>query len=294
MNPNPSTLFGIVVRAARGALQWRLLLLWAAWMLIPTAIMVLPMWQMLGAQLDYSVHAPALAHELDLIAIADLWAAYDQNQMAFGLAAKLALLATLLISPLLTGMAATAARARHGPRAPGFGALMAGALDQYPRMLRMLAWAGVALAIAAVIGQVLLDMAAEHDAGAVLQSSANLAYGLALLALGLMLMLVHATLDLGRAVLTQDRRCNSAVLAWWDGCKLLARRPWRTLGVYLAVSAPALALLALLTLGRIKVSGASMGGFIAALLLTELIVLVIAWMRCARLFAMLELASAHR
>ena len=58
----PSTLLGA---AARNALQWRLLLLWAVLLLLPTLAATLPIWQMLGASLDQSIHA---AHGVKLVA----------------------------------------------------------------------------------------------------------------------------------------------------------------------------------------------------------------------------------
>ena len=117
---------------------------------------------------------------------------------------------------------------------------------------------------------------------------------LAILVLLLLLALAHATLDAGRAALALDRRRRSALGAWWDGCKLLLRRPLATLGAYLAITLAALALAALLSLARIHLPPVGAAGFIGAFLLTQLIVMVLAWMRTARLFAMVELARSAR
>ena len=289
--PTPAFSLRAVPRAARAALQWRLLLLWVLWMLIPTAIIGLTVFQTLSAQLDYSVHAAALAKELDMTVLADLMAAHGKNAAAFNSAGVLALIVTLLISPLLTGMASTAARAEG---TLGFRALTAGGLTEYPRMLRMLVWSAIPLGLAAALGGMALDAASKHEAAAIVESSASGANYAALALSVLLLALAHATLDAGRAALTIERRRTSAVKAWWSGCKLLLQRPLATLGVYLLITAVGLALVAALALGRLNVSGASLAGFLGALLLVQLTVAVLGWMRSARLFALVELARAQR
>jgi hypothetical protein len=291
MNPTAPFSFAAVPRAARSALQWRLLLLWVLWMLIPTAILGLTLFQTLSAQMDYSVHSAEIAKQLDMTVFADLMAAHGKNAAAFNGAGIVALIVTLLISPLLSGMAATAARA---PETPGFRALTAGGLTEYPRMLRMLLWSVIPLGVAFALGGMAMDASAEYGANAILESSANLADHAALALTLLLVALAHATLDAGRAELAIERRRTSAVKAWWSGCKLLFKRPLATFGVYAAITGVGLALAAMLAVGRLNVSGASMGGFIAALLLVQVTVAVLGWMRSARLFAMVELARSQR
>ena len=109
-----------------------------------------------------------------------------------------------------------------------------------------------------------------------------------------LLALVHATLDAGRAALAIERRRSSAVKAWWSGCLMLARRPLTGFGVYFLISASGLALAGALAIRRINVTGCSTPGFIAALLLVQLTVMAIGWMRSARLFAMVQLARSER
>ncbi len=283
--------FAAIPRAARAALQWRLLLLWVLWMLIPTAIVGLTVFQTLSAQLDYSVHSAAIARQLDMTVFADLMAAHGKNVAAFNGAGILALILTLLISPLLSGMAASAARA---PETLGFRALTAGALTEYPRMLRMLLWSAVPLGLAIALGGVAMDAAAEYDKTAILESDADLVSHAALALTVLLLALAHATLDAGRAALTIERRRTSAVKAWWSGCKLLLRRPLATFGVYGAISLVGFCLAAALAVARLNVSGAGIAGFIGALLLVQMAVAVLGWMRSARLFALVDLARSER
>ncbi|MES2151061.1 MAG: hypothetical protein V4508_14875 [Pseudomonadota bacterium] len=289
---NQTSSFGMTTlpRAARSALQWRLLLLWALCLLLPTIALALPMWQLLGANLGNSVHAASLAQELDLTAISDLMGITQRNAGSpFGNGALMALALTLLLSPLLSGMVVTAARASE---TLGFHALAAGGMREYPRMFRMLLWAIVPLAVACAVGGAAMSAATKYGQKVILEADADRVQMGATLVMGLLLVLVHATLDAGRATLATDRRRNSAIKAWWAGCKMLVRRPLATVGVYLVISVAGLVLAVLFAYARINVPHVSAIGFIGALLLTQLVVVVIAWMRSARLFAMIELAQA--
>lgn len=278
-------------RAAGRAFQWRLMLLWVLWMLIPTAILVYPLWQMLSASLDYSVHAASIAQQMDMTVFADLMAVHGRNAIAVDTGAIVALIATLLISPLLTGMAATAARAAE---TLGFRALTAGGLTEYPRMLRMLVWAVVPLGLAFAAGNAAMEAASDHGGTAITAADERVWKWAAAVLLALLASVANATLDAGRAALAIERRRSSAVKAWWHGVKMLLKRPFSTLGAYFLISGIGLALIAVLAAGRLNVPTVSLGGFLGALLVTQLIVVAVAWMRCARLFAMVELARLPR
>lgn len=283
--------FSSLPRAARSALQWRLLLLWAACLLIPTLVLAMPMWQVLGAGLDNSVHAARLAQELDLAAIADLMGQSGKHSVSFNNAGLLALILTLLLSPLLSGMVVSAARAEQ---TLGFAGLVGGGVREYPRMLRMLLWAIVPLGVALALGSAAMDAAEKYGATAILSDDADMASNLGLLVMGLLFAIAHATVDAGRAALAIERRRNSAVKAWWAGFKMLLKRPFATLGSYLLISIAGFALAALLTLARLNLPFMGMASFIGGIVLTMLVVAAIAWMRSARLFAMIDLAKSMR
>ncbi|VXB23665.1 hypothetical protein [Massilia sp. 9I] len=277
--------------ALRPALQWRLMLLWLVALLLPTLVAALPVWTMLGAAFDRTVQAPSLAQRLDLVAIADLISLHGQHASALAGGGLVALVMTLLLSPLLTGAAISAARA---PAPLGFAALAAGGAHEYGRLLRMLLWAIVPLGLAGLVGSFAAGAADNHAATTALASSAdNAALGATLVA-GLFLLLAHATLDAGRAVLALDRRRKSAVLAWADGLRVLTRRPLAAFGVYFGITLAGLALAALLAVARLNVPALGAGSFFGGLLLTQLAVLALAWMRCARLFALMEVARGAR
>lgn len=280
-----------LIAQCKRAFQWRLMLLWVLWMLIPTAILIYPLWQMLSSSLDYSVHAASIARQMDMTVFADLMAVHGRNTIAFDAGVTVALIATLLISPLLSGMAASAART---PETLGMRALTAGGLSEYPRMLRMLVWAVVPLGLALAAGGAAMDAAAEHVEGAITAADERVWKWAAAILLALLVGFANASLDAGRAALAIERRRRSAVKAWWHGLKLLLKRPFASMGAYCLISGIGLALVALLALARLHVPPASLGGFVGALLVTQLIVVTVAWMRSARLFAMVELARMPR
>lgn len=280
-----------LLSAIRAALQWRLMLWWALLLLLPTLAASLPVWQMLGANLDHSVHAPALANKLDMLAIADLMGSVRERfGPAMSLGGIVALAMTLLLSPLLAGMSIHAARAS---RRPGFIDLLAGGAQEYARMFRMMVWSAIPLLIVGVVAAVAFKVAGKSAESAILESDADRASHLALIATAVAFVLVHATLDAGRALLANERRRRSAIVAWWGGVRLMLRRPLSLLGVYVIVTGLGLLLAALLAVARLHVPALGGAGTVGAVLLTQLVVLVLGWMRSARLFAMMALVRAR-
>lgn len=282
------------LRRARAALQWRLLLWWALLLLLPALVATLPAWQLLSSSLDYSPFAARLAERLDLLSIADiLTAARERHAAALTGGAGVGVVLALLFSPLLTGMTGFAARAARGTPPPGFTALLAGGAHEYGRMLRMLVWAALPLGLALGLGSGALNLAGKVAEKAVLQGDAERAIRLAQLAGALLLMLAHVTLEAGRALLALDDdarpRRVSAVLAWGAACRLLLRRPLALVGLYLAITLPGLGIAALLGVARLNVTPSGGVGLWAAFALTQLIVLVLGWMRAARLFGFIAL-----
>jgi hypothetical protein len=233
------------------------------------------------------VYAARLAERLDMIAYADLLhAARDQYAPALGTGGVVALVLTLLLSPLLAGMALAAARA---PQPFASGALLAAGAQFYPRMVRMLAWSVIPLGVAGLLGSVVHGLAGKAAETALLETDAERASHLATLATVVLLLLAHATIDIGRAMLAADRRRTSVIGAWWRGCGQLARRPLALLGTYLGITAAGLVVAALLAFARVHVPALGTLGTVGAVVLAQLVVLVIGWMRAARLFALTAL-----
>lgn len=276
-----------IAAAARASLQWRLLLLWTGLLLVPTLLVSAPVWHLLAANLDYSADAARLAQGLDLVALSDLrdLAARQRKLMAY--AALLGVGVTLLMAPLLSGMALAAARAdaRLDLRA-----LVEGGLRDYPRMLRMALWSAVPLGAALALGAMLGGAAHRMAERALLEAEAQGWTALAALGALLAWMLAHAGLDAGRAVLALDRRRRSALAGWWAGMVLLRRQPLRVFGAYAAITLAGMALAGLLAMLVLRVSGAGSVRLVAGFVLTQAAVAVLAWMRSARLFALVRLA----
>lgn len=277
--------------AARAALQWRLLLIWLAAVLLPSLLLALPVWSVLSDVLGHSVRAPELARALDLIAFADVAGELRRNLVALQAGALAALAATLLLSPFLTGVIATAGRAHETAR---FRELFAGGMAEYPRMFRMLLWGVVPLGVALGAGAALGEAAEKYALDATLASDAWRWSTAAHIVTAVLLLLANLTLDAGRAQLAVDRRRTSAVKAWWWGLKLLLRRPSAVVGAYLALTVGGVLLAALLALARLQVAGSNVLLLVAAFVLAQLIALAVAWMRAARLFALMTVSATNR
>lgn len=293
MSPNTTTtavpsvrLSTIIGQSLRNALQWRLLLLWAVLLVLPTLVATLPAWQMLGDSLDLSVQAAALAQALDLASVSDLMQVSKRYLPALGNGAVVAVVLTLFLSPLLSGMTIAAARA---PQRLGLGGLLGGGMLEYGRLLRMLVWASVPLAAAFALGGAVSTPLRSLGASALLESTAQNAGMAATAVVAIVVLLAHATVDAGRAVLAADRRKTSAVRAWGEGVMLVLRQPGATLGSYVAITLAGLVLAALIALVRVRVAPIEGVAFALALVLTQLGVMAVAWMRAARLFALIEL-----
>lgn len=274
-------------RASAVALQWRLLLLWTGALLVPAAMLALPFWQTLSAQLDYSVHAAQWAQQLDAIAIVDLVSKLADNSQAFTQAGITALALTLLLSPLLTGAIIATARA---DRVLGFGRLIQGGVQEYARMLRMLLWALVPLGLVLAAGGGGMALVKKYAATAILESDVDLARQLVRVLMAVLLVLAHVTVDAGRAQLAVYSKRPSVIKAWWRGCQLLKARPLSLLGHYLAISIVGLSLAAALTALRIVLPQLGAVWFTLGLVLAQLAIAAIAWMRVARLLALIDLS----
>ena len=124
---------GAAMRAPLAAMQWRLLLLWVLLLLLPTAVVSLPLWRTLSGLLDHSVHAQAWATKFSPLMFGDTMSAMSDSADWLHGAAMLGLLLTLLLSPFLNGMGIGSGRAgRAGPALPHVAELVAGELLYFP------------------------------------------------------------------------------------------------------------------------------------------------------------------
>lgn len=285
----PSAGFGTLFSAMAAALQWRLLLLWVLLMLLPATVVALPLWRALAGLLDHSVHADAWARHFDPLMFGDAAFALGGHAAWLGGAAWLGLVLTLLLSPFLDGMAVGSGRAG---RSLGFGPLLQNGWIEYGRMFRVMLWSLLPYAVVAMVAGAAMHMADKHADQAVLESQADAASHVAQWALLAVFVLMQAIVESSRAAFIADTGLRSATRALGRGIRQLVRRPLKTLLFYLVVTLVGLALAGVLGIWRIHTIAVD-GGFWLALLISQLTVAALGWMRIARLFALARLAPSR-
>lgn len=285
----PRAGFGALFSAMGAALQWRLLLLWLLLMLLPATVVALPLWRTLAALLDHSVHADAWARQFDPLMFGDALGALSGHTAWLGGAALLGLLLTLLMSPFLDGMAVGSGRA---VRTLGFGALLQNGWIEYGRMFRVMLWSLLPYAVVVGAAAAGMHLADRHAERAMLEAQADAWSHGVHWALLVVFVLAQAIVESTRAAFIADAGLRSATRAFGRGFMQLLRRPLKTLLFYLVVSVLGLAIASAFGIARIHTTAVD-GGFWLAILLGQLIVLAIAWMRVARLFALARLARSR-
>lgn len=282
MNRNSRVGIGAVFPAALAALQWRLMLLWLIGVLLPTAVVALPIWQFLGGQLDMSVHAAKFASQFDPVMFADLLGATRGSRGLIATSTLLGFAMALLLSPLLTGFTITAIRSGRRLR---FGELIHGGVSEYGKLFRLLLLAILPLGIALALGVLVTNFAGRNADTAIVAGSlargSNIAFALSVA----LLVIAHAMVEAGRAHFAADASLHSAWRATWRGMKLVLRRPLAMLGSYGLIAIVGLAVAAAFGIWRINVVPTTVGGLLAAFAITQCIALALAWMRSTRLFA---------
>ena len=287
----PTTRVGVARHAISVALQWRLLLLWIGATLVPTAMLAWPFWATLAGQLDQSMYAVQWAKQLDAVVIGDLSSKLMDNHVALIQAGFSALLLTLLLSPLLNGAIVAAARAKEPL---GWVPLLQKGLKDYGRMARMWVWALVLMGAAGAASSGLFHLVGKYAKKAILESDVTLASRAALIVTALVMLLIHLSVDAGRAQLAIYPGRTSAVKAWWRACKMVKARFWGTLGFYVGFTLAGVVLAIAVTALRVALPQLGAFWFILGVVLAELAVLTIAWMRITRLVALVDLAQARR
>jgi hypothetical protein len=270
---------------------WRIVILWIAITLIPTAVVSIPVGGWLSAQLDHSAYAGAWARAFDVTTVWQLLVNSTETAPALQGALLTSLLLTLLFSPLLTGMVVAAAKET---RALGFVPLVQGGMREYGRMLRTLLWAVVPLGIAGAIGAAALLLVDQRARAAILESQVSRENLLALTLFALLFIVAHVSVEAGRAQFALDTQRRSAVKAWLRGVRFLFARPIAAFGSYLLITAIGSALVALLAIARINAPPGTISGFLLSLALTQLIAVAAIWMRITRLMALIQIARRDR
>lgn len=279
-----------VLRAPAAALQWRLLLLWLAVLLLPTAILAVPLWRALAELLDHSVHASAWAQQFDGLMFDDTLMALAEHGGWLGGASLLSLVLALLLGPFLAGMTVAAGRAG---RVLGFGQLLQSGVIEYGRMFRVLLWSLLPYAVAIGLASIMFGVAHKHADQAVLEGDAERYQHIALWVLAVLLVLAQAVVESARAAFIVDAGLRSATRALGRGFMQLLRRPLGTLLSYLVIGAIGYGIAAAFGVWRVHTTAVGTGSFLLALVLSELAVLAIGWTRIARLFALAEVGRSR-
>jgi hypothetical protein len=278
-----------LLAALRSAAQWRLLLIWVLGMVLPTLVAATPAWRLLAALFDLSPRAQEFAQRFDLLAFEDAFVAFQHAGPALGGAVVLSAILALFSFPLLAGVALTAVAA---PQPPGFVALLQGGIGWYGRMLRLSLVSLVPLAIVAAAASFAFHAARGYAERALLEAQASWAGRAAWLLTLSLGVLAHVTVEAARAELGADPGLRSAFQAWLRAVRRTLRRPLAVLGLYCGATFVSSMVAACLLLLRLRVSGASWGGFCFALLLTQLAVASIGWGKASRLLALTALARS--
>jgi hypothetical protein len=278
-------------RALRRSLQWRLLLLWWASLVLPSVIAAVPVFAFLRRQLDHAPEAARSVAFVDGATLIELVRQLDENGVStsIGFASVAAALLVMAISPFVAAATLAAARADEPP---GLGRLLAGAGELYGRMLRTLLAGLLPVGLGAGLAAGALRLAVRATERSVTEGAANRALILGTCAGALAFFVCHLTVDAARAQFAAGPGRRSAVLALWAGIRLLIRRPLRAaalggLGALLGVGG-ALGLMAL----RLRIVQAGPASIGLAWLLAQAAHLLVGWGRAARIFGLAELAQA--
>ena len=282
---------GLFRRSLVKSLQWRLLLLWWASLLVPGAIAALPVFHFLRNQLDHSPRARDAVAFLDGATLSDLLRQVGENgagdAMALGLASSALVL--LFVAPFMSGVLVTAARS-DDPLP--LSRLLAGAGELYARMLRTALCGLVPLGIGAGLAAGAIKLASkvvEHD---VTETAADAHLRTGAIAAIIAVFLFQLVVDAARALFAAEPSRRSAVAALWSALRLIARRPLRALGIGALGSLAGLGGAALLMIVRLRIEQGSAVRIAVAWALAQAAESAIGWGRAARLFGLAELARA--
>ncbi len=282
---------GGFLHALVAGLQWHMLLLWVVLMWLPTAIASWPVAAWLDDVLGDTAHAQAWAGSFHGLAMTDLLLQSGKVMPAITAGVIMAVLVTLLFGLFFAAVIVSAAGDRE--RA-GFGALMRGGLQYFWRMLRVSLWSVPLWLVALGIGALLSKLAENKAELAVLQSQAELWQHIDVSVSVILLVVVHVILTSARAQFAADPGLTSATRAMGRALRLVFTRPVASFGRYLGVAIIGILLLFVLTQLRMQVLPASSGLAWLAWLVVQLIVVVTAWMKIARLYALAGVAPTRR
>jgi len=290
MSPSTAgrTLGAVWSRAARHGAQIRLLALWLIVLAVPTLFLLIPLMTVMAPELNYSPSAVPLASTMSLNALNDLFHIKSIGGPVLTAIFTTATVAMFLTSAWLNALALGATRAFGRPK---FRVLIGHANAAYWSMVRMGLWSLVPIGVVLVVANMASHAIAKYDESAILASSIDHLHWIARVVVFVLYVTAQCSIETGRALLVAHPRRRSVVRAWFAGLSFLKRHPVRIFGTWLIVTLPVLLLVGALMVLRLNLDQGHVLGSLGAVLLAELAVLALAWMRCTRIFALVDLVA---
>jgi hypothetical protein len=288
--PQRNQVTAIVREAMEDALEWRMLMLFTTTVLVTSAVAGVPAWRVFAGAFDHSPRAGEIARSFDLLAFEDVGMAFARSVAPVTGALAIATLLSALSWPFLAGIAMGAAR---GERPQTFAAVLQAGIAYYTRMLRIGLVSIAPLALFGVAAAGAFGGARYYAKRAILESQATLAWRGALAFTLLLFIVVHATIELGRAAFGVEPELRSGWRALQRGMRLMVRHPLRVLGAYLGPTLVSYVAAIPLLIARLRLSGPSAAELVIAFVVTQLVVASLGWGRAARLLALTRLARLH-
>jgi hypothetical protein len=286
-----TTPLGIIMRAMRRALQWRLLLLSPLALLVASLTTLFALSQFFGELFGNSPRWRELT-SLDSSAAAGVIKALGTSAAdGLPMAIETSVILALVFAPFLAGAALTVASTPQEGRArPRLRELLAGAGSYYPRLLRMQIAALIPLGLAGIVISVLNKWASRVSDAATSETATHTSGRIALVVSIVLLFLAQLVVDAGRARLAAEPARRSAVRALWAGFQLIRRRPLHTLSLGAVTMIAGLLGAAVLLVVRQQITQGSTMAIFAAFVIGQLAVAAVAWGRAAKLCGLVEIA----
>ena len=278
-------------RSLAQALQWRLLFLWWASLLVPGAIAALPVFHFFRRQLDHSTQAREVVARLDGATLLDLARQLGENgageAMALGFAGGA--LAFLFVSPFVAGATVAAARSDEPLR---LRQLLAGAGELYGRMLRTFLCGLVPLGIGAAIAAGAIKLSSKIVERDLTETAADGHLRNGAIAAAVSIFVFHLLVDAARAQFAAEPGRRSAAAALWSAVRMMLRRPLRALGIGALGTVAGLGGAAVLMVVRLRIEQGGAVAILIAWLLAQAAHLAVGWGRATRICGLAELARA--
>jgi hypothetical protein len=160
-------------------------------------------------------------------------------------------------------------------------------------MLRIGLVSIVPFVLVGIVASVVFKGARHFGRHAILESQATLASRAAMVITLLVFVVLHATVEAGRAAFGADDTLRSGWSAWIRGLRLFGRDPFQVLGAYLGTTLASYLVAAPLLILRLRLSGPSGVALVFGFVVTQVAVASLGWGRASRLVALTALARSY-